>query len=79
MRLNSWRCHSDRLEENFSDSLWDCLITGVDSDSCKVASKGSCIWCAEPVYGLCVTPEVAAKLRYLPYFSCDSKYPGKLA
>jgi hypothetical protein len=69
---SKWRCHPDARQNIVEDGVWDCLLTGTDSTSCTDATKGACIWCAEPVYGLCVTPEIAAKLGYLPFFDCDS-------
>lgn len=69
---SQWTCDLDGKEAKVDSDLWECLTTGVDSASCTDATKGSCIWCAEPVYGLCVTPEVASKLNYLPFFTCDS-------
>lgn len=68
-----WICNRHEREKiDNDDGMWDCLLTGTDSATCTDASQGSCIWCAEPVYGLCVTPDVAAKLRYLPFFYCDN-------
>ena len=69
---SKWNCDENRSKELDESDLWTCLTTGEDSASCTEASQGACIWCAEPVLGLCVTPEVASKLRYLPYFTCDS-------
>lgn len=69
---SKWSCDQNKLKEPEESDLWTCLMTGDDSASCTVASRGACIWCAEPVLGLCVTPEVASKLNYLPYFTCDS-------
>jgi hypothetical protein len=69
---SKWSCDRNTSNEPEESDLWTCLVTGDDSASCTEASQGACIWCAEPVLGLCVTPEVASKLNYLPYFSCDS-------
>ena len=69
---SKWTCDHRGKEENVDTDLWECLMTGVDSASCTDATKGSCIWCAEPVLGLCVTPQVASELNYLPFFTCDS-------
>jgi hypothetical protein len=69
---SKWRCHPHERQQIVDDGVWDCLLAGTDSASCTDATKGACIWCAEPVYGLCVTPEAAAKLAYLPFFNWDS-------
>jgi len=52
-------------------SLWDCLMDGYDKESCKANSNGDCVFCAEPAYGLCVTPGAAEKLSQYPIFDCD--------
>jgi len=54
-----------------SSSLTECLMDGYDSDSCKANSNGECVFCAEPAYGLCVTPSAAEKLSRFPFFNCD--------
>ncbi|KAI2493876.1 hypothetical protein MHU86_20672 [Fragilaria crotonensis] len=69
---SKWACDFQGKDEKVDSDLWGCLMTGVDSASCTGATNGTCIWCAEPVLGLCVTPEVAAKLNFLPFFTCDS-------
>ena len=35
---------------------------------CGVAVEG-CIWCAEPVYGLCVTESAAKRMNIMPFFT----------
>ena len=57
-------------------SLWDCLMDGYDKESCKANSNGDCVFCAEPAYGLCVTPGVAEKLSQYPIFDCDLESIG---
>ena len=69
---SKWTCEFQDKNVEVDADLWACLMTGVDSASCTGATNGTCIWCAEPVLGLCVTPEVASKLNFLPFFACDS-------
>ena len=52
-------------------SIYDCLQAASGEDECSAACDGQCVWCAEPVFGLCVTPGVAAKIGNLPFFKCD--------
>lgn len=52
-------------------SVYDCLQAAVNGDDCRAAFDGQCVWCAEPVLGLCVTPAVADKIGMLPFFTCD--------
>lgn len=51
-------------------SLSDCLLSASSSTDCGVAVEG-CIWCAEPVYGLCVTEAAAKRMNIMPFFTCD--------
>lgn len=69
---SKWNCDHHHEQEIDDDDLWSCLMNGTDSAFCTEASQGDCIWCAEPLYGLCVTPKVASKIRYIPYFNCDT-------
>jgi hypothetical protein len=69
---SKWTCLRHYEEEIQDESVWDCLMAGTDSESCTQNSKGSCVWCAEPVFGLCVTPQVAERIGNLPYFECES-------
>jgi len=55
-------------------SIYDCLQAASGSDECHAAFGGKCVWCAEPIYGLCVTPSVASKLANLPFFTCDPTF-----
>lgn len=87
----SWQCHhhhahddmvvkyGDNTMEEIEDEggLWDCLLDGSDSESCKSNSQGTCVWCAEPIAGLCVTPGVAAKIGRLPFFNCGDSGDSK--
>ena len=59
------------VTSDIAESLWDCLMEGNDKESCDKNSNGACIFCAEPVYGICVTPSVAEKLNRYPMFNCD--------
>ena len=52
-------------------SIYDCLQAAVTGDDCRAAFDGQCVWCAEPIYGLCVTPTIADKIGMLPFFTCD--------
>ena len=54
-----------------SPSIYDCLQAASGGDECHAAFGGQCVWCAEPIYGLCVTASVASKLGNLPFFKCD--------
>ena len=55
-----------------SPSIYDCLQAASGSEECHDSFDGACVWCAEPVYGLCVTSSVASKLGNLPFFKCDN-------
>lgn len=73
----SWECASLKSTATTSSStldsnLWDCLMAGSDGPSCRQNSNNTCVWCAEPVFGLCVTPATADKIGTLPMFDCDS-------
>jgi hypothetical protein len=52
-------------------SIYDCLQAASGGEECRAAFDGQCVWCAEPIYGLCVTPSVANTLKILPFFKCD--------
>ena len=53
-----------------SPALTDCLLSAVNSNDCGTIVAG-CIWCAEPIYGLCVTETAAKKMQGLPIFKCN--------
>ena len=57
-------------KDTSSSSLADCLLSASTSTDCGVAVQG-CIWCAEPVYGLCVTEAAAKRMNIMPFFTCD--------
>mmetsp|Transcript_5657 Transcript_5657/g.8188 ORF Transcript_5657/g.8188 Transcript_5657/m.8188 type:complete len:107 (-) Transcript_5657:1146-1466(-) len=67
----------NRDDNKDSPSLWDCLLEGSDGPSCAANSQGGCVWCAEPIYGLCVTPSAAKKIGIMPFFNCESKIRNK--
>lgn len=74
-----WKCSSERTSNDVVDSsLWDCLMDGSDGESCRSNSNNTCVWCAEPIYGLCVTPSTADKIRNLPMFNCDDGSSGSI-
>ena len=54
-----------------SPQLSDCLYSAVTSEDC--AKKEGCVWCKEPVYGLCVTKDLADKMNSLPFFTCSDQ------
>lgn len=56
-----------------SPSIYDCLQAASGREECHDSFDGACVWCAEPVYGLCVTSSVASKLGNLPFFKCDNE------
>ena len=51
-------------------SLADCLLSAINSEDCGSIVMG-CHWCAEPLYGLCVTKDAAMRMKNLPFFECD--------
>ena len=62
-----------RDQDTLSDDtpqLNDCLMSAVNSDDCGTVVAG-CIWCAEPAYGLCVTPHAANRMGWMPFFTCN--------
>jgi hypothetical protein len=52
--------------------LADCLLSAASSDDCGSVVPG-CVWCAEPIYGLCVTESAASKMRMMPFFECGAE------
>lgn len=72
-----WECssvESTAASSSFAleSNLWDCLMSGSDGPSCRQNSNNTCVWCKEPIAGLCVTPSTADKIGNLPMFDCDS-------
>jgi hypothetical protein len=60
-----------RTNNQDAPSIYDCLQAASGGDECRAAFDGQCVWCAEPIYGLCVTPGVANMIGNLPFFKCD--------
>ena len=50
--------------------LTECLLSAVSSNDCGTALAG-CIWCKEPIAGLCVTETAAEKMNIMPFFTCS--------
>ena len=67
---NLLRSRKDNVTDD-PPSIYDCLQAASGADECHDTWKGQCVWCAEPIYGVCVTPGVADKIGMLPFFSCD--------
>ncbi|KAL3761070.1 hypothetical protein ACHAWU_005207 [Discostella pseudostelligera] len=57
-------------DDTTSPTLSDCLLSAVNSNDCGTIVAG-CIWCAEPIYGLCVTKTAAEKMKVMPFFKCN--------
>ena len=49
-------------------SLTECLLSASNSTDCAAVG---CVWCAEPVYGLCVTENAAKRMNPMPFFTCN--------
>ncbi len=56
--------------DDSSPTLTNCLLSAVNSNDCGTIIAG-CIWCAEPIYGLCVSETAAIKMKVMPFFKCD--------
>eukprot|EP00594_Rhizosolenia_setigera_P013939 CAMPEP_0178960228 /NCGR_PEP_ID=MMETSP0789-20121207/12837_1 /TAXON_ID=3005 /ORGANISM="Rhizosolenia setigera, Strain CCMP 1694" /LENGTH=246 /DNA_ID=CAMNT_0020643533 /DNA_START=56 /DNA_END=796 /DNA_ORIENTATION=- len=51
--------------------LEDCLMSGVTEKTCGSGFlESACVWCSEPVLGLCVTPPVSMSIGRMPIFNC---------
>mmetsp|Transcript_2740 Transcript_2740/g.4162 ORF Transcript_2740/g.4162 Transcript_2740/m.4162 type:complete len:121 (-) Transcript_2740:918-1280(-) len=57
--------------EQASPQLSDCLYSASSSEDCS--KKEGCVWCKEPVYGLCLTKELAKKMSFLPFLTCSNQ------
>ena len=55
--------------DDSSPTLTNCLLSAVNPNDCGTKVAG-CIWCAEPIYGLCVSETAAKKLKVIPFFNC---------
>jgi hypothetical protein len=53
-----------------SPHLSECLYSASSSEDCN--KKEGCVWCKEPVYGLCLTKELAKKISFLPFVTCSN-------
>jgi len=67
----------DKDTSSPSNSIADCLLSASTSMDCGVAVEG-CIWCAEPVYGLCVTEAAAKRMNIMPFLTCDVHINDKM-
>ena len=54
-----------------SPTLTECLYSATTSEECN--KKEGCVWCSEPVSGLCLTQEWAKKMSFLPFLKCDNQ------
>jgi hypothetical protein len=72
LRGSTFDKQHDALEvaEEDSPKLTDCLLSAVSGDDCGTVVAG-CIWCKEPVYGLCLTESAAERVRWMPFFKCN--------
>ncbi|KAL3798719.1 hypothetical protein HJC23_004470 [Cyclotella cryptica] len=61
---------SHDISEEEPPKLTDCLLSAVSGDDCGTVVAG-CIWCKEPVYGLCLTESAAERVRWMPFFKCN--------
>lgn len=57
--------------ETSSPTLTECLYSATTSEDCD--KKEGCVWCSEPVSGLCLTQEWANKMSFLPFLKCDDQ------
>ena len=69
----NWHCQemtsSSTVHQDTDRDLSDCILQ--DERSCRENESGDCVWCAEPVAGMCVTSSIAQKIGNLPFFDCD--------
>jgi len=64
------RSHNLLTDAEVSPHLSDCLYSASSSEDCN--KKEGCVWCKEPVYGLCLTKELAKKMSFLPFLTCSN-------
>mmetsp|Transcript_29392 Transcript_29392/g.50105 ORF Transcript_29392/g.50105 Transcript_29392/m.50105 type:complete len:124 (-) Transcript_29392:1853-2224(-) len=57
--------------EQASPQLSYCLYSASSSEDCS--KKEGCVWCKEPLYGLCLTKELAKKMSFLPFLTCSNQ------
>ena len=55
---------------NNEPTLTNCLLSASSSTDCGTIVPG-CVWCAEPVYGLCVSETAAKRMNNMPFFTCS--------
>ena len=55
-------------------SLTECLLSASNSTDCAAAG---CVWCAEPVYGLCVNENAAKRMNPMPFFTCNNVWKAE--
>ena len=59
------------VNENENEpTLTNCLLSASNSTDCGTIVPG-CVWCAEPVYGLCVSETAAKRMNNMPFFTCS--------
>ena len=61
--------HSVNKNDN-EPTLTNCLLSASSSTDCGTIVPG-CVWCAEPVYGLCVSETAAKRMNNMPFFTCS--------
>ena len=70
------RGYKDKLTDKPDDlhsldpKLMECLLSASSSYDCGTAVAG-CIWCKEPIAGLCVTETAAKRMSMMPFFDCN--------
>jgi hypothetical protein len=65
----NWHCDAQPVENTQDKGLSECILQ--DESSCDADAE--CVWCAEPIAGMCVTPDIAQKIGNLPFFKCNRK------
>ena len=71
--VHQLRARSEEVDVlHTTKSLTECLLSASNATDCAAAG---CVWCAEPVYGLCVTENAAKRMNLMPFFTCN-KYEG---
>ncbi len=63
---------NDDGDDDGDPKLTDCLLSAVSATACgSILPK--CVWCKEPIAGLCVTESAARKMNLMPFFTCSLK------
>ena len=60
----------DAKQPEASPRVSECLYSASTSEECT--EKEGCVWCKEPLYGLCLTKELAKKMSFLPFLTCSN-------